>query len=340
MSAFDELWWDLDQVVAWAETREPEAVDYAELGKGGLRLPPRSTENIALWTSEAAALAARNGRDINAELWAASGLRLERQAPPMPVRSFAEARFLELKLAVTDLPEAKALVAAFATAKDHERFLAYSLFNGQFEDERNIPSHPTMANLSPELRACVRAYCAHALPSASSRDQPLGKFHTASYVLRLFREGRLKARGFLPGEALARDLTADDWTMLEIEVGGIHERLCVWRTFPPAKDGNGDIEKVKIRRAEVLILFPASAPPKEATEDDARRLIREAIEANSGFIAQKKGAEIVRREFPGFNKERAMELVKELTQNTIRGPRGPRRKLSGKLSGKNILPDN
>jgi hypothetical protein len=323
MSAFDELWWDLDQIVAWAETREREAVECAELGRGGVR-PPPTNEKIALRISEAAAFAARNGRDINAELWAASGLPFERQAPPMPVRSFAEAHFLELKLPVTDLPEAKALVEAFATAEDHERFLVYSLFNSQFESERNIPSHPNMANLSPELRGRLRAYCALALPSANTWDQPLRKFQTATYVLRLLREGRLKARGFLPGEALARELTAADWTMLKIEVGGIHKRLFVWRTFPPANDRNGDIEEVRIGRTEILIEFPPNAPAKQATDDDARCLLLEAIDKNGGYITQKNGAEIVRSRFPGFKKERAMQLVKELTQNMKRGPRGSR----------------
>jgi hypothetical protein len=323
VQAFDQPWWDLDQVVAWAETREREAVDYAEFGRGGLRLPP-STAKIAMWTSAASAHAAKGGRDINGELWGASGWPLEREAPPMPVRSFAEAHFLELKLPVTDLPEAKALVEAFATAEDHERFLVYSLFNSQFESERNIPSHPTMANLSPELRARLRAYCALALPSANTWDQPLRKFHTATYVLRLLREGRLKARGFLPGEALARELTAADWTMLKIEVGGIHKRLFVWRTFPPANDRNGDIEEVRIGRTEILIEFPPNAPAKQATDDDARRTLLEAIHNTSGYITQKNGAEIVRSRFPGFKKERAMQLVKELTQNMKRGPRGPR----------------
>ena len=51
MQAFDELWWDHDQVVAWADTRRPEAVEYAAFGRGGLRLPP-STQKIADWIRE------------------------------------------------------------------------------------------------------------------------------------------------------------------------------------------------------------------------------------------------------------------------------------------------
>jgi hypothetical protein len=313
VQAFDRPWWDLDQVVAWAETREREAVDYAEFGRGGLRLPP-STAKIAMWTSAAAAHAAKGGRDINGELWGASGWPLEREAPPMPVRSIAEAHLLELKLPIPDLPEAKAVIEAFATAKDYERFLLYSMFNEQLDNERDIPTHPTMAYVSAELRSLVRAYCARVEPRAITSDRPLRKFPTKDYLLQLFRTGRLIARG----------LTADDWGGLEIEVGGLHNRLCVWRTFPPRSDINGDVETVGIRRTEVLIEFPANLPAKPTTDDDARRLLLEAIDKNGGYITQKNGAEIVRSRLPGFKKERAMQLVKELTQNTKRGPRGPR----------------
>ena len=99
-------------------------------------------------------------------------------------------------------------------------------------------------------------------------------------------------------------------------------------------------EKTKVptkpeQLARVLRRFSSERPPqevpsKEASDDDARHIIREAMAANDGFISQKGGAEIVRAEIPGFNKERAMKLVKGLTQNTKPGPRGPRQKLSGK----------
>jgi hypothetical protein len=66
-----------------------------------------------------------------------------------------------------------------------------------------------------------------------------------------------------------------------------------------------------------------------ATDDDVRQILREAIAENGGYITQRSGAEIVQSQFPDFRKHRAMELVKELTQNTKRGPRGPRQQLSG-----------
>lgn len=62
------------------------------------------------------------------------------------------------------------------------------------------------------------------------------------------------------------------------------------------------------------------------TDDEVRALIREAIAQHGGFISQEKGAEIVRRRWPGFNKKHAMALVKGLTQNKKPGPKGPRKK--------------
>jgi hypothetical protein len=63
--------------------------------------------------------------------------------------------------------------------------------------------------------------------------------------------------------------------------------------------------------------FPAETPSIEApaSDDAARQVIRETLRLSGGFVGQEKGAEIVRRELPGFPKKRAMQLVKELTGN-------------------------
>ena len=323
MQAFDELWWDHDQVVAWAETREREALEYAAFGFGGLRLPP-STQKIADWIRETASRTRTS--DINAQLWAASNW------PPLIEGRSTRANSFEETLASPELPEAEALVAAYSLAEENDRLFLSLIFDGPtlFENEQDIPSsHPTMAHLSPEMRELVRAYCTRSERRSSQGSRLLEKFPTAKFVLRLLREGRLTARGHLPGEPLAQELSSDDWASLEIEAGGLHNRLCVWRALPPATDRNGDIEKVLVRRAEVLREFPHAPPPREvssqeASDDDARHVIQEALSRNGGFLSQKEGAAIVRAKFLGFNKEQAMKLVKELTGNTKRGPRGPR----------------
>jgi hypothetical protein len=281
-------------------------------------------------------------RDINAELWAAS------KWPPLIRGRSTRAKSFEEALAHPKLPEAAALVAAYSRAERNDRFFLSLIFDGPtlFENEQDIPSsHATMTYLSPGLRDLVRAYCARSERRSSQGSRLLEKFPTAKFVLRLLREGRLTARGHLPGEPLAQELSSDDWASLEIEAGGLHNRLCVWRALPPATDRNGDIEKVLVRRAEVLTEFPPDSPPREvsvpeASDDDARHVIQEALSRNGGFLSQKEGAEIVRAKFPSFNKEQAMKLVKELTGNTKPGPRGPRQKLSDELSGRNFEPDN
>ena len=69
----------------------------------------------------------------------------------------------------------------------------------------------------------------------------------------------------------------------------------------------------------------ASQATPEPSDDDARALIRVAMAEREGFVGQEKGAEIVRKAFPNFQKKRAMELVRELTGNDKPGPKGPRK---------------
>jgi hypothetical protein len=131
MQAFDELWWDCDQIVAWADTRRPEALDYAAFGVGGLRLPP-STQKIADWIRNTTS---RMGpRDINAELWAASKWPRQIEGRSTRTKSFGEA------LARPELPEAAALVAAYFGAEKNDRFFLRLIFDGAilFENEQDI----------------------------------------------------------------------------------------------------------------------------------------------------------------------------------------------------------
>jgi hypothetical protein len=68
------------------------------------------------------------------------------------------------------------------------------------------------------------------------------------------------------------------------------------------------------------------------SEDDVRKLIRRALyefQKRGEFLSQEKGAQIVLKEYPGFNKKRAMALVKQVTGNDKPGPQGPRKKSCG-----------
>jgi hypothetical protein len=160
-------------------------------------------------------------------------------------------------------------------------------------------------------------------------------FPTVQYLEHLFRTGVLKATANLPGDPRAYEMSRADWVGLEIACGGDLQRLGVWRSGKVSVAGEGDFENVRVEREAILKAFPAAAPclptfaQSSPTENDVRALIRREMEKNGGYISQEKGAQIVRADFPGFPKKRAMALVKELTGNEKRGPRGPRMKLCG-----------
>lgn len=68
---FLDLFWNLDQIVAWARTRDPEAVRYAEFAPScGKR---HNTLEIDLFCNFATAEAKAAGGDIKEALWRASG---------------------------------------------------------------------------------------------------------------------------------------------------------------------------------------------------------------------------------------------------------------------------
>ena len=88
------------------------------------------------------------------------------------------------------------------------------------------------------------------------------------------------------------------------------------------------------RRAFETWLKSESAIASQATpqpsDDDARALIRAAMAERGGFIAQDKGAEIVRATYPDFLRNRVRKLVKELTGNEKPGPKAPRKNRAAK----------
>jgi hypothetical protein len=66
--------------------------------------------------------------------------------------------------------------------------------------------------------------------------------------------------------------------------------------------------------------------PQLPTDNEVRAMIRTILAENGGFVSQENGAKILRGKYPNLNKKHAMELVKEVTGNEKRGPRGPRNK--------------
>jgi hypothetical protein len=70
--AFNEPFWNLDQLLAWMISRAAEAVQFARIGND-----PRDAKTlrqITMFAELAARRTAKEGRNIKEELWAASGL--------------------------------------------------------------------------------------------------------------------------------------------------------------------------------------------------------------------------------------------------------------------------
>lgn len=94
MDEFLEPYWNLDQVKAWAETRDPQLVRFAsassEQGK------PYSSAEIAIRSVISATETKKNGRDLDAELWAASGREPSFFPFDWPIVERARARGLQI----------------------------------------------------------------------------------------------------------------------------------------------------------------------------------------------------------------------------------------------------
>jgi hypothetical protein len=144
-------------------------------------------------------------------------------------------------------------------------------------------------------------------------------------------------------ESLLRDALAKKELPSFVEVAGRLETIRnteVWRDKPVRIEGAISLENifapdepqmafVEERQFDRWLSKVREGRRQSLSDDDALSLIRRGIEKHGGFLSQEKGAQIVRKEDPSFRKKRAMELVKQVTGNEDRGPRGPRRKLCG-----------
>jgi hypothetical protein len=270
-------------------------------------------------------MAARaHGRNIERELWEAWG-------QPTPFSSLI-APYFERDIEACAEPQTDRDLLA-------ERLqLAEAYEKASLPDQRRVADAFDLAaagrnvsELTTQLPAPLDVLVGHVLAVGKGGVNAFGYrplFPVAEYLLQLFRTGQFKAVGNLPNETVARALSPSDWGGLTIALANDSQRLCVWRLGNSERVGHGDTENVRVARDDVLKVFPADPPPPaEPTDEDARRLIRDAMASRDGFI-QKNGAKIVRDKHPNFNVTRAMELTKGLTGNTKRGPQRPRRKLS------------
>ena len=272
MNPFDSPYWDLEQIRAWAETRDPNGVRFAAPAIG------KSSAEIQLWAVLKATEVLQAGRDVDAELWQVSGY--------MP---------------------------------GVQRYVAHSYAAGVPLQRGHRVVAPWDDAGTPDVQGPPR----HIV-----REQ----FPTARFMEHLFRTGKLNVIGNRPGNPTAERISKESFSGLEIATGGKAQRLSVWLLRTDHDQDEGVFANVCVAREEVLKKFPAEPQlgkydePKPISDNEVRRVIRDAMRESGGFIGQKNGAEIVRKKFPGFKIKRAMALVKELTGNTVPGPKGPRKK--------------
>ena len=348
MDPFFDPFWNLDQVRAWACTRDPEVVRFAAAGTR--RGSPKSTLAITIRSAHSALKSKQAGRDVNLELWRASGwlipenayiapMAVERLANDLGVPIFQVLNDVSLEVRFPRCEATDRFLQAYSRAGEIDLQILQSLFRGaRPEDEGTWLGDPAVASLSPELRERLADYVNRGEVQGPWRLLRHADFPIQDYLVRLFRTGRLTSNANLPNDPIGRALTRADWGGLEIAAGGDSKRLSAWRIGYVSKSGGGDFENARVERDAVLREFPEAPPLAQSlavppTDDAARTVIRQAMTDSNGFVGQEKGAEIVRLKIPGFPKKRAMQLVKELTGNDKPGPKGPRKNRARNRAG-------
>jgi hypothetical protein len=268
LDEFLEPFWNLEQVRAWAETRDPELVRFAAIPKEGRG---KHSFEIAARCVHAAATRAKNGRDVGAELWIASGWTPPSQRfamPPMAQKLADEIGFpaylailnKDVQIHYPKRPQTDALLALLAAAPESEGSLMNELARAYSKSTSGFMSDSRLARLSPELRRVAVDYFSTLEPHGPPDVFIRGTFPTIRYLEHLFRTGALSVTANLPGEPKAYELTKADWAGLEIACGGDSKRLGVWRIGKVNVAGRGDFENVRVERESVLKVFPANSP--------------------------------------------------------------------------------
>jgi hypothetical protein len=273
MNAFEEPFWNLDQLLAWMISRAPEAVQFARIGI--VSRDTKTSRLIRRFAELAALRAAKKGRNIEEELWAASGLDPESYQKtrsfysPSPkecaLRGFCEKRPLETELfmeeALTRIGRARLMIRGL----------------DRVEPER--------------LRSLLKDVFADNAVQDPPREVVVSLFPYRDYLLRLFRKGALVASGNLPGKR-ALEISLAEWAGLEIAKGDNTHRLGIWRVGRTANvkhgadrlilstglyPGAGDIESVRVQRDGILKEFPERTPQaasSQLSDEDIKKLIR------------------------------------------------------------------
>jgi hypothetical protein len=314
MNAFEEPFWNLDQLLAWMISRAPEAVQFARIGN--VSRDTKTSRLIRRFAELAALRAAKNGRNIEEELWAASGLDPESYQKtrsfysPSPkeraLRGFCEKRLLETELfmeeALTRIGRARLMIRGL----------------DRVEPER--------------LRSLLKDVFADNAVQEPPREVVVSLFPYRDYLLRLFRKGALVASGNLPGKR-ALEISLAEWAGLEIAEGDNTHRLGVWRVGRTANRSvilarkglhpdAGDVENVRVQREEILKVFPANASTrKQLSDDEIRSMIRAEEVKSGGPPTIRFWNKCAKMNEGGATRDRYQRILRELYPSPKRGRR-------------------
>jgi hypothetical protein len=321
MDTFEEPFWNLDQVRAWAQTRDPVLVRQAAL--------PSNVNSgaIAFSILHAATQLKLAGRDVDAELWQASGwerpketyiapLVIEGLALKLGVPAYLLAFNKNVEVIWPHDAATDALVEAWRECPQEEHAILQSLFEGRHNDQKSILSDSKFERLTPELKNLVQNYVGRTRSQGPPHVVGLGAFEIDKYLLHLFRSGQLSAFGNVAGIPGARNISQEDWGTLEIAVGGDALRLSVWRIGNQTVHGKGEFENVRVRRDDVLSIFPADKP--QATKS-LKEVLRAAANQRGGTLTHKEAEKIARQARAFTTRD---DLRKTMEDLRIKGKQG------------------
>ena len=164
MDTFLDRYWN--QIVGWAETRDPEIVRAAAIPK---ELRPRKSVNLLAHCPQSELRVLGVDRDVEGELWAASGMKpnVRKFVSSSGVREMAEqtGRPVYEVSSDTDLSimrpvsqAANAFLRDWMCASSSDRAKTIELFSVYADDKTRILSDPRLTELASDLVHSIRTY--------------------------------------------------------------------------------------------------------------------------------------------------------------------------------------
>lgn len=143
-------------------------------------------------------------------------------------------------------------------------------------------------------------------------------------------EGRLKAAGVSTKSAEVATIPGETWRGIE----NLHQFASGIGSNEiglTAADGKPIVlyRQVTLLATDIQRIWRKGrekAPVRKTIPGPAvKEFLQQEIAKRGGYITQEEGVKIVRAQFPNVSREQVRPIIKELTKNDKRGPRGPRK---------------